>query len=50
MQDLSKKDLEKAEATGFPIVLLILLAGFGSFAAAALPLASASSPCCSPAR
>jgi RND superfamily putative drug exporter len=38
MQELSKSDLEKAEATGFPIVLLILLAVFGSFAAAALPL------------
>ncbi len=38
MQDLSKKDLETAEATGFPIVLLILLAVFGSLAAAALPL------------
>ena len=39
MQDLSKEDLEAAEATGFPIVLLILLAVFGSLAAAALPLA-----------
>jgi RND superfamily putative drug exporter len=39
MQDLSKSDLESAEATGFPIVLLILLAVFGSLAAAALPLA-----------
>ena len=38
MQDLSKKDLAAAEATGFPIVLLILLAVFGSLAAAALPL------------
>ena len=35
MQDLSKEDLEAAEATGFPIVLLILLAVFGSLAAAA---------------
>ena len=39
MQDLSKEDLEKAEAVGFPIVLLILLVVFGSLAAAALPLA-----------
>ena len=39
MQDLSKEDLESAEKTGFPIVLLILLAVFGSLAAAALPLA-----------
>src|SRR3954471_674041 len=38
MQDLSKKDLASAETTGFPIVLLILLAVFGSLAAAALPL------------
>ncbi|MFL5868666.1 MAG: MMPL family transporter, partial [Thermoleophilaceae bacterium] len=39
MQDLSKKDLASAESKGFPIVLLILLAVFGSLAAAALPLA-----------
>ena len=39
MQDLSKEDLEAAETSGFPIVLLILLAVFGSLAAAALPLA-----------
>src|SRR3954468_7083372 len=39
MQDLSKHDLESAETAGFPIVLLILLAVFGSLAAAALPLA-----------
>ncbi len=38
MQDLSKEDLETAEATGFPIVLLILLGVFGSLAAASLPL------------
>jgi uncharacterized membrane protein YdfJ with MMPL/SSD domain len=38
MQDLSKKDLERAEAAGFPIVLLILLAVFGSLVAALLPL------------
>jgi uncharacterized membrane protein YdfJ with MMPL/SSD domain len=39
MQDLSKEDLASAESKGFPIVLLILLAVFGSLAAAALPLA-----------
>jgi RND superfamily putative drug exporter len=39
LQDLSKHDLAKAEAIGFPIVLLILLAVFGSLVAAALPLA-----------
>ena len=39
MQDLVKEDLESAEVTGFPIVLLILLAVFGSLAAASLPLA-----------
>ena len=39
MQELSKEDLAKAESAGFPIVLLILLAVFGSLAAAALPLA-----------
>ena len=39
MQELSKKDLAKAESGGFPIVALILLVVFGSLAAAALPLA-----------
>jgi len=39
MQDLSKEDLMVAERAGFPIVLLILLAVFGSLAAALLPLA-----------
>jgi RND superfamily putative drug exporter len=39
LQDVSKEDLAKAEQTGFPIVLLILLGVFGSLAAAALPLA-----------
>ncbi len=38
MQELSKKDLSKAEAGGFPIVAIILLVIFGSLAAAALPL------------
>jgi RND superfamily putative drug exporter len=39
LQDLSKKDLAKAETTGFPIVALILVAVFGSLIAASLPLA-----------
>jgi len=39
MQELSKKDLAKAEAGGFPIVAIILLVVFGSLAAAILPLA-----------
>jgi RND superfamily putative drug exporter len=39
LQELSKEDLEKAETIGFPIVALILLAVFGSLAAASLPLA-----------
>jgi RND superfamily putative drug exporter len=39
MQEISKQDLSKAEASGFPIVALILLVVFGSLAAAALPLA-----------
>ena len=39
MQELSKEDLAKAEAGGFPIVAVILLVVFGSLAAAALPLA-----------
>jgi uncharacterized membrane protein YdfJ with MMPL/SSD domain len=38
MQDLSKEDLVKAESAGFPIVLLILLAVFGSLVAALLPV------------
>ena len=39
MQDVSKQQLASAERVGFPIVLLILLAVFGSLAAAVLPLA-----------
>ena len=39
MQDLTKEDLASAERIGFPIVLVILLAVFGSLAAASLPLA-----------
>jgi len=39
MQDLTKEDLASAERIGFPVVLVILLAVFGSLAAATLPLA-----------
>jgi uncharacterized membrane protein YdfJ with MMPL/SSD domain len=39
LQEVSKEDLEQAEIIGFPVVALILLAVFGSAAAAALPLA-----------
>src|SRR5688572_3953463 len=39
LQETAKKDVEVAERQGFPIVALILLAVFGSFAAAVLPLA-----------
>jgi RND superfamily putative drug exporter len=39
MQEIAKHDVKSAEKTGFPIVALILLAVFGSAAAAALPLA-----------
>ncbi|HYF27536.1 MAG TPA: MMPL family transporter [Baekduia sp.] len=38
LQQLAKHDAESAERAGFPIVALILLAVFGSLAAAALPL------------
>ena len=39
MQEVAKEDVETAERAGFPIVALILLAVFGSLAAASLPLA-----------
>ena len=38
MQEAAKHDAESAERAGFPIVALILLAVFGSLAAASLPL------------
>ena len=38
LSEVSKEDLETAEAQGFPIVALILIAVFGSLAAASLPL------------
>jgi uncharacterized membrane protein YdfJ with MMPL/SSD domain len=37
MQELQKEDLEKAEMTGFPVILIVLLAVFGSVLAAMLP-------------
>jgi uncharacterized membrane protein YdfJ with MMPL/SSD domain len=37
MQDLQKEDLEKAETAGFPLILIVLLAVFGSALAALLP-------------
>ena len=39
LSEVSKENLASAEAIGFPIVALILLAVFGSLAAATLPLA-----------
>jgi uncharacterized membrane protein YdfJ with MMPL/SSD domain len=38
LEDTSKRDLSHAELIGFPIVLLVLLAIFGSLAAAMLPI------------
>jgi uncharacterized membrane protein YdfJ with MMPL/SSD domain len=38
-QSVSKKQLAKGEAIGFPLILLILLAGFGTVVAAVAPLA-----------
>src|SRR4029450_6812292 len=38
LSEVSKEDLATAEAQGFPIVALILIAVFGSLAAASLPL------------
>jgi RND superfamily putative drug exporter len=37
-QDVSKKQLARGEAIGFPLILLILLAGFGTLVAAVAPL------------
>ncbi|HEV2785950.1 MAG TPA: MMPL family transporter, partial [Solirubrobacteraceae bacterium] len=39
LQETAKEDVAAAERQGFPIVALVLLAVFGSFAAAVLPLA-----------
>ena len=44
MQELQQEDLEKAEMTGFPLILIVLLAVFGSVLAALLPAGSASPP------
>jgi len=41
VENASKHELSAAERVGFPVLLLILLAVFGSIAAAALPLALA---------
>ena len=38
MQQLQQEDLEKAETTGFPLILIVLLAVFGSVLAALLPV------------
>src|SRR3954447_20430419 len=38
MQELQQTDLEKAETTGFPLILIVLLAVFGSILAALLPV------------
>jgi uncharacterized membrane protein YdfJ with MMPL/SSD domain len=38
LEDVAEQDLHKAEAAGFPLVLLVLLAVVGSLAAALLPL------------
>ena len=37
MQEVQQKDLEKAESAGFPLILIVLLAVFGSVLAALLP-------------
>ena len=38
MQQLQQEDLEKAESSGFPAILIVLLAVFGSILAALLPV------------
>jgi uncharacterized membrane protein YdfJ with MMPL/SSD domain len=38
MQELQQEDLEKAETSGFPLILIVLLAVFGSVLAALLPV------------
>jgi uncharacterized membrane protein YdfJ with MMPL/SSD domain len=38
-QDVSKRQLARGEAIGFPLILLILLAGFGTVVAAVAPMA-----------
>src|SRR5438270_1131425 len=40
-QDVNKKEVQSAEARGFPIIAIVLLMAFGSAAAAALPLSLA---------
>jgi RND superfamily putative drug exporter len=38
LQEVQKEDLERAEMTGFPLILIVLLAVFGSVLAALLPV------------
>ena len=38
LQEVQKEDLESAEMTGFPVILIVLLAVFGSVLAALLPV------------
>jgi uncharacterized membrane protein YdfJ with MMPL/SSD domain len=38
LQDVQKEDLEKAEMTGFPVILIVLIGVFGSLLAALLPV------------
>src|SRR5437588_7858832 len=38
-QDVAKRQLARGETTGFPLILIILLAGFGTLVAALAPLA-----------
>jgi uncharacterized membrane protein YdfJ with MMPL/SSD domain len=38
LQEVQKEDLESAEMTGFPVILIVLLAVFGSLLAALLPV------------
>ena len=38
-QEVAKRQLARGEATGFPLILIILLAGFGTLVAALAPLA-----------
>src|SRR5437763_1539338 len=38
-QEISKQQLQRGESIGFPLILLILLVGFGTVVAAAAPLA-----------
>ena len=50
MQEVQQEDLERAEMSGFPAILIVLLAVFGSVLAALLPEGWPSPPCSSRAR